>query len=203
MMGTLEGLYGACSEIEVALDCLFRKQGYRPAYADNSLAKIRAAIGDGLFRKLVDNSSAPTAEKALGPKLGWHPQTTDDNPIFSQSPAEKALREALAKEHQDFVSFTTDPFIAGEGREEALWAEHHRVNPDCPVCALLAHEAPKDEPVVPSSATLPTRLEMVQGSVRVLRQREDAIRDYCHDVHNWRLTGEEVATEVLRLLGKE
>jgi hypothetical protein len=64
--------------------------------------------------------------------------------ILSSRSAEKALRDALAKEHRDFVSFTTDPFVAGEGREEAMWAEHHRVNPGCPVCALLPHEAPKD-----------------------------------------------------------
>jgi hypothetical protein len=65
--------------------------------------------------------------------------------ILSSRSAEKALRDALAKEHRDFVSFTTDPFVAGEGREEAMWAEHHQVNPDCPVCALLAHEVQKDE----------------------------------------------------------
>ena len=40
-LGTLEWLYGACSEIEVALDCLTRRQGSRPAYADNALKKIR------------------------------------------------------------------------------------------------------------------------------------------------------------------
>jgi hypothetical protein len=66
-MSTLEGLYGACSEIEVALDCLFRKQGYRPAYADNSLAKIRAAIGDGLFPKPAENAPKP-AESAPAPR---------------------------------------------------------------------------------------------------------------------------------------
>ena len=62
-MSTIIDLYGACSEIEVALDCLFRKQGYRPVYADNALAKIRGAIGDGLFPARI-HAEAQEAEGA-------------------------------------------------------------------------------------------------------------------------------------------
>ena len=49
----------------------------------------------------------------------------------------KALREALRKEHFDYVSFVTDPGIVGDGSEEAIWSEHKRYNPNCPVCTAL------------------------------------------------------------------
>ena len=88
--------------------------------------------------------------------------------ILSSRSAEKALRDALAKEHRDFVSFTTDPFSAGEGQEEAMWAEHHRVNPDCPVCALLAPEAPKDE----SAKTVP--MEKLRKKAAKMKPKLDA-----------------------------
>ena len=65
IMSTIIDLYGACSEIEVALDCLFRKQGYRPVYADNALAKIRGAIGDGLFPARIHAENKPSVPMAL------------------------------------------------------------------------------------------------------------------------------------------
>jgi len=57
----------------------------------------------------------------------------------------KALRAALSKEHFDYVSFVTDPGVVGDGSEEAIWSEHKRYNPDCPVCAALASTPTKEE----------------------------------------------------------
>ena len=81
-MSTIEGLYGACSEIEVALDCLFRRQGYRAAYADNALAKIRVAVGDGVFQF---RSEPPTRWKCT--KCGEQYNTEKGNPPKFPEPA--------------------------------------------------------------------------------------------------------------------
>jgi hypothetical protein len=67
-VGSLEWLYGACSEIEVALDCLTRRQGSRPAYADNALKKIREK--SPAFLAVSRSSAEPkTVAEFLGPQL--------------------------------------------------------------------------------------------------------------------------------------
>ncbi len=102
-MSTARDLYGACSEIEVALDCLFREQGHRAAYADNALAKIRAAIGDGVFpMRSPEPAPAEQGEELRETLLlgkGYARQALDEHEArYHDHPATKADRDCILED---------------------------------------------------------------------------------------------------------
>ena len=103
-MGSLEWLYGACSEIEVALECLARRQGFRPAYADNALKKIREKSPEYLAARRPSADPATDARELV--RIIRQP--TGRSPEESYESAEDRAAERLAPEIERFAQARAD-----------------------------------------------------------------------------------------------